>query len=486
MAINYLSPINFNNQELRGVVIQKLAVAPSSPSVGQIYYNTADETIYMCTDDVTPTWVSLGGDITEVVAGDGLTGGGDTGSVTLNVVGGGGITVNADNIEAKVSLGLEIDTFGSISMVQGFDGLDFNGLGALSAKVDNTSIEIDGSNNLSLKSTAVTAGSYGSATEIPTFTVDADGRLTAASTAIISTSFDISGDTGTDTVNTGETITFTGGTNITTAVTDNQVTVNLDDNVTLAGDLVVQGNFTVSGAVQTKISETVLIEDNIITLNSNETGSPTEDSGIEVERGTGTNVSLIWDESSNRWRFTNNGTTFYNIPEPSEYNFYNFTISEDSGVNQQIIDAQGGVDFLAGSGLDVAVSATGEGGAVTYTHSDTSSVSDVDNSGLTVIQDLTFDGFGHVQTVGSQDITGDVDARIVAREFKASIGDGATTAYTVTHNLGTRDVIVQLFDNSTYDTVYADVERTTTNTVDITFGSAPALNDIRVLITKIG
>lgn len=72
-----------------------------------------------------------------------------------------------------------------------------------------------------------------------------------------------------------------------------------------------------------------------------------------------------------------------------------------------------------------------------------------------------------------------------ARTYSASIGDGTNTDYVVTHSLGTRDVIVQLFDNSTFDTVYADVVRTSTSAVTITFGAAPSTNDIRVLITKI-
>ena len=66
------------------------------------------------------------------------------------------------------------------------------------------------------------------------------------------------------------------------------------------------------------------------------------------------------------------------------------------------------------------------------------------------------------------------------------IRDRSATSIAVTHNLGSRDVTVQLYDNSSYDTVYADVVRTDTNTVTIGFTSAPSNNDIRVLITKCG
>jgi len=71
------------------------------------------------------------------------------------------------------------------------------------------------------------------------------------------------------------------------------------------------------------------------------------------------------------------------------------------------------------------------------------------------------------------------------KKFSASIGDGSNTSYTVNHALGSRDVIVQLFDNSSYDTVIADVIRTDVNNVTISFTVAPSTNDIRVLIQKI-
>jgi len=71
------------------------------------------------------------------------------------------------------------------------------------------------------------------------------------------------------------------------------------------------------------------------------------------------------------------------------------------------------------------------------------------------------------------------------KKFSASIGDGSNTSYTVNHALGSRDVIVQLYDNSSYDTVIADVVRTDTNNVTISFTVAPSTNDVRVLIQKI-
>lgn len=66
-------------------------------------------------------------------------------------------------------------------------------------------------------------GTFGSSTEIPSVTVDGKGRVTAVTTNSISTDLNIAGDTGTDTVTSGDTLTFDGGDGIATTVTDNQV-----------------------------------------------------------------------------------------------------------------------------------------------------------------------------------------------------------------------------------------------------------------------
>lgn len=85
------------------------------------------------------------------------------------------------------------------------------------------------------------------------------------------------------------------------------------DEVTISNDLIVNGNLTVNGTTTTINAEEVTIEDSILILNSNATGTPTADAGIEIERGDQTNVQLLWNELENKWQFTNDGVTYYDI-----------------------------------------------------------------------------------------------------------------------------------------------------------------------------
>jgi len=69
------------------------------------------------------------------------------------------------------------------------------------------------------------------------------------------------------------------------------------------------------------------------------------------------------------------------------------------------------------------------------------------------------------------------------RKYDATIGDGTATSYTIAHNLGTRDIQVQISRNSgNYDTVLAEIQRTSTNSITILFDTAPAANAYRVSI----
>ena len=88
---------------------------------------------------------------------------------------------------------------------------------------------------MNLDATGVTAKTYGSATEIPVLTVNAQGQVTAASNASINTSWTLAGDSGSETVSGGDTATFVGGTNITTAASaTDTLTINLDSDITIS------------------------------------------------------------------------------------------------------------------------------------------------------------------------------------------------------------------------------------------------------------
>lgn len=79
----------------------------------------------------------------------------------------------------------------------------------------------------------------------------------------------------------------------------------------------------------------------------------------------------------------------------------------------------------------------------------------------------------------------DARTNLGVRSYKTSIGDGVQVAFLVTHSFNTRDVMVELYDTATYETVYADVVRTSVNGVTILFNTAPTTNQIRVLIKEI-
>lgn len=102
-----------------------------------------------------------------------------------------------------------------------------------------------------------------------------------------------------DTVSDGLTISTTGG------------TVTIDDNLTVTGAL------TVSGSVTYVNTQNLQVGDAVITLNHDETGEPSQNAGIEIERGTSTNVVLHYNETSDVWELTNDGSSYSPIETTS-------------------------------------------------------------------------------------------------------------------------------------------------------------------------
>jgi hypothetical protein len=115
---------------------------------------------------------------------------------------------------------------------------------------------------------------------------------------------------------------------------------------------------------------------------------------------------------------------------------------------------------------------------------------DVDSAGVGITTDPTgglataASGLRAVQGNGilvGADIA--IDTTVVARRFAATIGDGSATSIAVDHELGTRDVQVDVYSTSApYDTVYPEVQRTDANTVTVVFGQAPTSGQYRLVV----
>lgn len=92
-------------------------------------------------------------------------------------------------------------------------------------------------------------------------------------------------------------------------------TLSVGSNASFSNDVTISGNLTVSGTT-TYVNTSILnIADNIITLNADlpANSAPTENVGIEINRGSSANVILRWNETSDVWDLTEDGSNFYQI-----------------------------------------------------------------------------------------------------------------------------------------------------------------------------
>lgn len=348
-----------------------------------------------------------------ITAGGGLTGGG-TGDVTISHAD----TSTAANLTAsgrRYVTGLTFDTYGHVT-----------GYTTGTETVTDTNNYVSGL-SFNTANGVLTATRSG----LTSLEVDLDGRYQLAGSYLTAES---------DTLNT---VTSRGNS------TSNAITVGA---LNVTTNAVITGNLTVSGSVTTINTEEINLADNIIVLNSNETGTPTQNAGIEVERGTDTNVSFLWDETNDTWTtgaasitagefigsfqgtsteattanvanawavartLTLNGAVTGSVAWDGSANVSmttslgsaldNFVqwIAQDGDGTTYTITSQDSLIFNEGGGIDINFTADD---TLTFTHADTSSQISLNNSGGTVIQDVILDGYGHVTELG----TVNLDAR---------------------------------------------------------------------------
>ena len=524
MAIPILNHLDLRSvSELRNALLHLTTEASASDVEGKIIYDTGTNSLKYYNGS---TWVDLdgSGDISSVTAGAGLTGGGSDGAVTLNVGQGNGIVVAADTVSHADTSSVTDLTASSRTYV---DGITFDTYGHVQTISTSTETVVNTDRYVNSASfntgngilTLTRAGS-----DTATVTVDLDGRYQPAGSYDNYVSWTIQdGDTTSYTVTSGDTLQIASGTEIVSNFTADDVLTISHANVARSDSSdssspASGGNISVIDSVTTNARghvtavnvKTITLPvdadvdvsvSNLVTRLGQITGNATIGGasstitvpGDLVVTGTTTtnNVEVV---------STSNGVIFEgNAADENEGTLLAGTLTADR--TYTLPDATGTIaltsDLPTVSNATITLSAGNSGitmdvdnqftlnqsggETITIAHADTSSQASVNNSGLTVIQDVTVDDYGHVTALGSANLTAGIDGRITAREYATTITDTAT----VTHSLGSRDVIVQLYDVTTYETVWADVERTTTNAVDITFAATPS-NSIRVLVQKIG
>jgi len=126
-----------------------------------------------------------------------------------------------------------------------------------------------------------------------------------------------------------------------------------------------------------------------------------------------------------------------------------------------------GVSVLAAGGLTV-----GATGVVI--------ASGAAGNGLTLTSGVLAVGAGTGISVSADAIA--IDTAVVVRKYSASIGNGASTAIAVSHALGTRDITWSVYDSATYEFVEVDGVATDTNTLTLTFATAPVASAYRVVV----
>lgn len=401
MAKKFLTSLDLTKNQILNVAIQNLSSAPSSPVAGQVYFNTTDAHLYFYNGTA---WVDASGDISAVVAGAGLGGGGTTGSVTLDI--------NVDNATIEISA----------------DAIQVKDLGITTAKLANGAVT-----TVKLGDNQVT---FAKIQQIGALTVLGNVTGATANVAEVGVVDDLD------------------NASATTLATSAATKSYIDSLVGGLGNLeggwdASAGSFPVGSAptAGTKAGDYWYV-----------TVAGTVDSkAFNVG-----DVLIAITNSASTTTYANNWISLeVNRDQATESTLGLVTLATQTEVNTGTNTA------------DAVTPATLAGRTATETR-----------AGIAEIATQTEVNAGTDDTtiVTPLKLTTLLDNRTGG--YAVNIGDGVATSFGITHALNTRDLIVSIYDNLTYEEVYTDVVLNTVNGVTVTFAVAPALNAYRVVIKK--
>lgn len=482
MSRKFLTNIDLNSNELRNGIIHNLATDPSGKA-GQLYYNTVDNELKYY-DGGASAWVSLSSVDAEVIedavaelldAGSGISlNYNDAGSsLTIANTGVTSITGTANEVSVSGSAGAVTVSLPNSITVDVTGALTGNASTASALQTPRSiglggslsgSVSFDGSQNVTITADIV-------ADSVALGTDTTGDYVAGASASGAGISVTGSGGEGSSLVISNTGVTSLSGTanEVTVSASAGAVTIGLPDDVTIGGNLGVTGNLTVSGSVTTLNTETLLVEDNQITLNSNVTGVPSANAGIEVERGSSTNASLIWNESSDKW-----SAGLLGSETAISLEGHTHSTSDITGIQEYVEDTVGTM-LTDSSTVDFTYS-DNAGGAGTFT----AGVITASTSYLTTAGGLAVD----ISSVESKLVTDGFTKKFSEQNSLLTPSSGVCT-WTVTHNLGTKAVTVQVYEVAAdYNQVEVDVQHTSTSaiTIKMNSGSNIAANSYEVVV----
>jgi len=433
MAIQFYDSIDLNRQQLLNVRIQNVASDPTSNNViGQIIFNTQDDTLKQYVDDAgsgSPGWVAVGG-------------------------------VTYDLLVTESTGGSTADPFITLDPSVGAnDNVQIEGGAGVTVTKDGTA-----------KITIAASGGTGTVTEVSTNNGLTGGTITT---------------TGTIGLKLDDTDNYIMGRTTATAVAADSIAFN-DANATTANTVVKTTFATIPMAALTLVKE--YIDDAVVGGLIYQGGYNAATNSPDLDSSPSSDIKKGWT-----YTVTADGNFFLEQVRVGDVLIAEVnaptTIADWTTVQNNIDLASltevgiGNVNASAAPALD-GLSVTYSSGTATI-GVDVPGLTDFPNepaaSGDSLIIYDTSDSTNKEITVANL-----LSGTSGVTTFAANVTSiTAGTPKTVTHSLDTRDVIVQLFDDATKETIYATVDRATVDTVDLTF-NATAPTTVRILVQKIG